>query len=718
MEKVKIIDAQFKNGLMHVKMQNGTKEFREKLPIALEWQKKLKNKECQLQRQNGEIVSLILDGQDLLASKSYQGSKQAGIGAQEVRFQANPASKKQEWPVDNEYARSPYNFVPINRTVVGAVVRPGQILPFDRYHEKALTGYIDLMIETKTPLYIRDCNNRIEEAREADNPDFFSPGGQVKIPGSSIRGMTRSLVEIVSWSSMEFIEDKVLYYRSITDKCKRYSNHYRDNISVYNYKDNKTMGFKFDAGYLKKEGLNYYIVPAQKDSAGKQFQQIKQDDTSREFFIKERKDGKWLVVSGKMPGKKRDWIINAPNLQVQAIPVLSADIKAYQNDSNRKKDKREHVLDNEKKDGDLLRMLGVLQKKDHNAMVPCFYVCWRDETGNERVSFGHTGYFRLAYKRSIASHLPEAHKTDIIDMAQAIFGKINFFVGRVYFEDAILLEGQDDILLPATSLAILSGPKPTTFQHYLEQRQNNVSDLQHWDDKVNEKSREGLLRGHKLYWHRDTSDDSNQSSSWDMGEIITDNKQYTVISPVKRGIKFEGRVRFENLTSEELGALLFVLDLPTDKHYHKLGMGKPLGMGSVLIKPKLYLSRRDNKNGQGKGRYQQLFADNGRCWHHAEETAELSVYKEAFAEYILQQLEAVNSPDLSESHAINKEDNKGSAVEKLWKIGRLQELTTMLDWENNSRPNWLDKTRYMEVDQKEFVARKVLPYPSALKRLP
>lgn len=64
--------------------------------------------------------------------------------------------------------------------------------------------------------------------------------------------------------------------------------------------------------------------------------------------------------------------------------------------------------------------------------------------------------------------------------------------------------------------------------------------------------------------------------------------QYTIIKPIKRNIKFKSRIRFENLTKEELGALLFVLDLP-ENHYHKIGMGKPLGLGSIEIKPSLFI---------------------------------------------------------------------------------------------------------------------------------
>ena len=47
-------------------------------------------------------------------------------------------------------------------------------------------------------------------------------------------------------------------------------------------------------------------------------------------------------------------------------------------------------------------------------------------------------------------------------------------------------------------LKILSNPKPTTFQHYLEQKSNAPNQLNHWNCK------EAKIRGYKLYWHRET----------------------------------------------------------------------------------------------------------------------------------------------------------------------------------------------------------------------
>ncbi|XCN71687.1 MAG: TIGR03986 family CRISPR-associated RAMP protein [Candidatus Electrothrix aestuarii] len=54
------------------------------------------------------------------------------------------------------------------------------------------------------------------------------------------------------------------------------------------------------------------------------------------------------------------------------------------------------------------------------------------------------------------------------------------------------------------------------------------------------------------------------------------------IRPLRKGVQFGFTVDFENCTEWELGLLLYALR-PTEAYQHKIGMGKPLGLGSVQI---------------------------------------------------------------------------------------------------------------------------------------
>jgi hypothetical protein len=53
--------------------------------------------------------------------------------------------------------------------------------------------------------------------------------------------------------------------------------------------------------------------------------------------------------------------------------------------------------------------------------------------------------------------------------------------------------------------------------------------------------------------------------------------------PVKEGSKFVFELEFENLHPLELGAVLWSLELGQDMH-HRVGYGKPLGLGSVKLR--------------------------------------------------------------------------------------------------------------------------------------
>lgn len=646
-----------------------------KMPVPPHYQleESLNGKDCRVKRENGLIVQVMVDGKGLQRTCSHGSDYYKNKESKKTSRPKKTDNRQKEGRLTTvskgKLATAPYNFIPLDECVVGADFEPDSVFN-DTYHKDRFSGRIELELENITPLYIRDTGNLKEDSAHNEvNSNFFSPGGRVKIPGSSLRGMIRMMVEIVSWGKFTFFDDKLLYYRGLADKSSL-RREYQTNMSSYDRKTKSTQ-YKFNAGYLKKEGLEYYIIPAQKDGAGKQFTQIHQRHlpkgyANRQFFCEKRDDGKYLVMSGKMSNKKRHWLINAPDNEAPKILVPENDIDAYRNDASRFTDKGQQD-DRHKRDGDLLRQI----KVSSEGMVPCFYVCWKDSRGKDRVSFGHTGYFRLAYKKSVGDHVPLVlRESEKLDMPEAIFGKETQFASRVFFEDAEILPGQNDAVMEELSPKILSGPKPTTFQHYLEQQTDNIKNLRHWNDAAN-------IRGYKLYWHKQIN---NNPDAW-KEDAITSDTQHTIIRPVKPNTRFKGNIRFENLSEIELGALLFALSLP-ENHYHKLGMGKPLGLGSVKITPKLIVSDREQ-------RYTKLFSNGS--WELGKQEHRINKFKNEFEKYMLERIEG--------------EGQKKS----LWDTERLRQLKAMLDWNNTQIPGWLKKTGYMELNS--FKDRPILPKP-------
>ncbi len=108
-------------------------------------------------------------------------------------------------PGNRREAKAPYNFVPLPEKV-HRVADPPRL---DVYHTDGRhTGWLDCSLTTASPLYVR-CGLRPDQVGKVeakDLPDFFytDPDSlDPVIPGSSLRGMLRALVEIVSYSKVQ-----------------------------------------------------------------------------------------------------------------------------------------------------------------------------------------------------------------------------------------------------------------------------------------------------------------------------------------------------------------------------------------------------------------------------------------------------------------------------------------------------------------------------------
>lgn len=75
----------------------------------------------------------------------------------------------------------------------------------------------------------------------------------------------------------------------------------------------------------------------------------------------------------------------------------------------------------------------------------------------------------------------------------------------------------------------------------------------------------------------------------------TPTKNNTTIEPLAKGNKFRFQIVFDNLAEWELGHLLYCLELENGMA-HRLGMGKPLGLGSVSIKIKDIIQRKQSND--------------------------------------------------------------------------------------------------------------------------
>lgn len=646
-------------------------------------------------------------------------------------------------PSDRQ-AKAPYNFVPLPE----AVVTVDDVPDHDNYYPepKRYTGYLVCTLKTLTPFYTRCMmtpeffrehgDKKFEDLSEAQQNERAKPFNLLEvpvIPGSSLRGMTRNLVEIAAYGKVAWITDKQLIYRAVGDPSSL-GDQYRERLLGRNKAAGNNVhldypGRQVRGGYLKKyqggwaiqpavehygesfihvdyslankitgrEGKqkvynDVYVLPAPRQSSprpGLRFGKnlildladTKRIETSQVAVNLVRAT---LVESGHMSGKNpKHWhcAIYELNPQARPIPISQKKWEIYQND----KEATGRKLNQE---GD-----------------PLFYLI--DDQG-DLIYFGHTMMFRLPYDHKPDDLIPSEIYADklrsLTDFAEAIFGytegdgeqRLFAYAGRVSFEDAHFVSGtaggtwqEEQPITPQ----ILSGPKPTTFQHYLTQSDAGAQDKKNLNHYASD-PRKTTIRGHKLYWHKGQIRTDNIIER-DQEKIRKAKSQYTRIQPVKPGVTFRFNIHFENLSQAELGALLWVLDLP-DGHHHKLGMGKPLGLGSVAIKPELYLGDRSE-------RYRSLFDEQG-SWAtgSTEQPENPKPFKTAFEQAIIASL---------------KQQGVDAATNSFTGLERIQTLLKLLEWEGPSR----DLTRYMVIPTdrggvNEFKDRKVLPHPLDIER--
>jgi len=513
-------------------------------------------------------------------------------------------------------ARAPYNFIPLPQASEIVDVRDqddaslSEALPaHDQYHPQRRTGYFDVSLTTKTPLYIRGMlsqKDAIAGLSLKDQESFFQlrAGDPLSytIPGSSLRGMLRSLFEIVTFSKLQPIFDRKLFYRSVE-------------VSSMGETYRGRMVGKVEAGFvmLNSKGEREIAVcqklrvprdliggirvydgsgpnrTARWRSSYHQYQRVwvKPGEKDRIESIADRPAPDHLegilVITGDVPRKKKEFVFLAPSHDVLPMSPELWD-RFHDNDQITNWQEKAFPVDQPSAGG--RPKPGAFPSKPASAWGdPVFFL----REGGQVSFFGRAMMFRLPYLHSplnlVEAPLKKALRSPetLIDLAEGVFGFVDratgddsrrAYAGRVNITQAVIDPSDDQSPYEEdhTAQLMLQTPKPTSFQHYLEQK---AQPLKHYDTPG------AQLRGHKLYWRRNLLHTSAAAPLLDDGKAARAD-MITKVRALRPDIRFQFRVSFENLTDIELGALVWAIQLPPNR-YHALGLGKPAGMGVVRL---------------------------------------------------------------------------------------------------------------------------------------
>ena len=659
-------------------------------------------------------------------------------------------------------AKAPYNFVELPEKVVKAEDLPSGA----RYHPEHHTGRIECTLTTESLLYTRCGWNpedfaKYGETTFKDLPDdlkqkranfFINPATQKPIiPGSSIRGMLRTLVEIVSFSKIDRVSDEHrLFFRAVASNPNKESwgKEYKNYVEPVEPE-------KVKAGYLKKDNQCWYIQPA-KTEQGATFAWVRETTLNLpdlKKFNADKYEPQYISVSYSYRSVSIDKTDIAKRLfandvelpdthSKKGVLVTSGNMK--QGDESSSSHRFNHcIVFAEDKNAAKLQIDRTAIDHYRNALTdfqkgkgspfnkdwgvleehrPVFY-CPPKNRSKTIGFFGQSPNFRIPYSpegnghaTTVVDFIPEdLRQLATIDLADAIFGWVKQETkdkklpekfdkqraGRIFVTDAMYESSKNDIWYEKEALTpqILSEPKPSYFPHYLVQPNVDKLELKHY---ASQPVTETVIRGHKLYWHKGSDPDFKlpkpKKVIGSTKKVKVYDTQTTLIKPINKGVTFKFDIYFENLSKVELGALMWVLDIAQDNRYRlKLGMGKPLGLGAVKIEPTLYLSSR-------KQRYQNLF-DSNNCWEKAEmeSNKDISDYVSKFETYMLEQLN-------------HTRDFKN--------LCRVQMLLAMLSWsgledvENTSRYMEIERKKTPRIgnDKNEYKERPVLPDPLDVMR--
>ena len=285
---------------------------------------------------------------------------------------------------------------------------------------------------------------------------------------------------------------------------------------------------------------------------------------------------------------------------------------------------------------------------ENEKIKPVFYI----EFGG-RLYFGFTPRLRLFYEYTIKDGLMASHKKEGIDYSKAIFGYSNkngSYKSKVSFSDAILCKSSE---IMAVEKVILSEPKPSSFNDYLQPEKGRAVTY----------NNDGFqLRGVKQYWlHQDTEPCLGGKDS-----------VATKMKPLQAGAKFQGKVRFQNMTKDELGLLLWSIKLKSGARMN-VGKAKAYGYGNISLN---VLSAESINMQKAYG----------------VQTLDLNPFEAIDMEETIQYYKKTISKFLS-----------GKEVEKL---PHIQAFFKMKD--SKKIPD-KDKIRYMNIDAREYQNRRVLP---------
>ena len=605
-----------------VKMNNSTKEV--EIEVRGKIEKHIVGKAIFNQKkfQEGDNIEYNLKGKNFEFLKKISGEE---MGNKQNNFLNNRNNKNfsknnnSKEPV--KVKQYPYNFVSLKDEK--DVVYKG---------ERKLgtnTGKLVCKLVNKTPLFIM---GESEQDNKGHTKEWFCrEKGITIIPGSSLKGVIRNIIDVLTNSVIRNVEDEKLEQRMGAGKFESVFG------IIESLPENGKKGIIVEAEKIK-------VKTKEKIEIG--YKKFEFKDNGKEFSKKYNvKDG--LIERVKL----KDSIYNLKETEIKIKPGVTTVEKLITNS----KEYKNYLTDNENSVQGVLWFSSPIYGKIHEKLLipkkngrkfefskeeyedfkyiikqraerikngkdinsSTFYYDKNLEIGDpllfevkdgkmaEHLAFSEIP--RLRYQFSPFDLVPEEFRPgdslENLSFSERLFGTIGdntkkdegkkeelvALSGRVFFEDA---KNYNFKMIDDKNLIILKAfgePHPTLTTFYLDNTDKDYND------------NEGIhIRGRKFYWHHKDkigTPFSKYRKSVEMPKDTKGENKFAYNSSLELmdiNNEFEFEVHFENLTDEELGVLIYAIELE-DGLLHKIGKGKAFGFGSCKIEIKEFLLENKDK---------------------------------------------------------------------------------------------------------------------------
>lgn len=219
---------------------------------------------------------------------------------------------------------------------------------------------------------------------------------------------------------------------------------------------------------------------------------------------------------------------------------------------------------------------------------------WREAAASGEKRFSTHQYFKQMDHQLVPSKYFTDYNNAAVTIAERLFGFVEdrpsngqlsrsaaALASRLRFSHALFQAGPDTgPYLQEVTLKVLDSPKPPSPAMYFRSQGNHARR----SDELNPAGG-SRPKGRKFYLHRQLRGQHLIAEPWrhqPQAGVQWDYTQQVRIRPIAKGVTFSFEIHFDNLSDRELGLLLYALR-PAQEFRHKIGMGKPLGLGKIRI---------------------------------------------------------------------------------------------------------------------------------------